>query len=54
VQEGMRWFDILRHRLTVFHPSVNSQEVVLRPDDPRRVLQIPQDAILAGIPKNPR
>ncbi|MGV3503776.1 MAG: RagB/SusD family nutrient uptake outer membrane protein [Adhaeribacter sp.] len=54
VQEGMRWFDILRHRLTVYHPSVNGQEVVLQPDDPRRVLQIPQDAVLAGIPKNPR
>lgn len=54
VQEGMRWFDILRHDITVFHPSTNTQEVVVRPDDPRRVLQIPQDAVLAGIAKNPR
>lgn len=54
VQEGMRWFDILRHKIIVYHPSVTGQQVVLAPDDPRRVLQIPQDAILSGIAKNPR
>jgi hypothetical protein len=54
VQEGMRWFDILRHKLTVYHPTVSGQELRLPPEDPRRVLQIPQDAVLSGIAKNPR
>jgi starch-binding outer membrane protein, SusD/RagB family len=54
VQEGMRWFDILRHKIPVYHASVSGQQVTLQPDDPRRVLQIPQDAVLSGIAKNPR
>jgi starch-binding outer membrane protein, SusD/RagB family len=54
VQEGMRWFDILRHKIPVSHPSVTGQQVTLLPDDPRRALQIPQDAVLSGIAKNPR
>lgn len=54
VQEGMRWFDVLRHKITVVHPTAFSPGVTLTPDDPRRVLQIPQDAAQAGIAKNPR
>lgn len=54
VQEGMRWFDILRHNLTVQHPTVDGQVIVSAPGDVRRVLQIPQEAELAGIARNPR
>jgi hypothetical protein len=54
VQEGMRWFDVLRHKITVVHPTGIGQNMTLRADDPRRVLQIPQDAVQAGIAKNPR
>ncbi|TXK44277.1 RagB/SusD family nutrient uptake outer membrane protein [Pontibacter qinzhouensis] len=54
VQEGMRWFDILRHNLTVTHTTSDGQTYVLTPDDPRRVVQIPQEATLAGIARNPR
>jgi hypothetical protein len=54
VQEGMRWFDILRHNITVEHPTADGQVIVSEPGDPRRVLQIPQEAELAGIAQNPR
>lgn len=54
VHEGMRWFDILRHGITVVHPTVGGQVVESAPGDPRRVLQIPQEAKLAGIELNPR
>lgn len=54
VQEGMRWFDILRHGITVEHPTADGQVIVSAPSDPRRVLQIPQEAELAGIAQNPR
>ncbi|MDB5261943.1 MAG: hypothetical protein JWQ14_1224 [Adhaeribacter sp.] len=54
VQEGMRWFDILRHNITVEHPVVGGQTITLKPDDPRRVIQLPQEVVLAGIEQNPR
>lgn len=54
VQEGMRWFDILRHGITVQHPTAEGGLLILAPGDPRRVLQIPQEATLAGIEQNPR
>lgn len=54
VQEGMRWFDILRHRIPVMHRTVSGQVLELGPDDPRRIIQIPQEAVLAGIEQNPR
>jgi hypothetical protein len=54
VQEGMRWFDILRHNITVQHPTAEGQVIVSAPGDVRRVLQIPQEAELAGIARNPR
>lgn len=53
--EGLRWFDILRHRLPVVHTPDNHQNIVtLGPNDPRRVLQIPQEAQISGIELNPR
>ncbi|QCR22656.1 RagB/SusD family nutrient uptake outer membrane protein [Pontibacter sp. SGAir0037] len=54
VQEGMRWFDILRHGITVQHPTAEGQVLSLPPGDLRRVIQIPQEATLAGIQRNPR
>jgi hypothetical protein len=56
VQEGMRWFDILRHKLPVTHyNSVTGQTIAELPaDDPRRVIQIPSSATLSGVELNPR
>jgi hypothetical protein len=54
IHEGMRWFDILRYRIPVVHPTREGQTITLTPDDPRRVLQLPQTTALAGLAPNPR
>ena len=58
LQEGIRWLDILRHRLTVRHNFYNTAGVEtfkdMGPDDLRRVFQIPQQSVLAGVALNPR
>jgi len=57
--EGLRWFDILRHRLPVVHNFIDASGAqtykTLGPDDPRRAFQIPQVAISeGGLVPNPR
>ncbi|MBT1695642.1 RagB/SusD family nutrient uptake outer membrane protein [Fulvivirgaceae bacterium PWU4] len=53
--EGLRWFDILRHHIPVVHTPDNRKNIItLGPNDPRRVLQIPQEAQMSGIELNPR
>jgi len=53
--EGQRWFDILRYNLPVVHTTADLKTTyTLGPNDPRRVIQIPQEAELAGIERNPR
>jgi len=58
MQEGIRWMDILRHRLTVSHNFIASDGTetfkTLGPDDNRRMFQIPPDAKLSGVAANPR
>lgn len=58
MQEGIRWMDILRHKLTVRHNFVATDGTEtfrsLEPTDKRRTFQIPLDAINAGITPNPR
>lgn len=58
LQEGMRWLDIVRRRLTVRHNNYDASGVEtfteLKPDDLRRVFQIPQEALLSGVTLNPR
>lgn len=54
VQEGMRWFDILRHKIVVTHRTVEGEVIELGADDPRRILQIPESAELSGVNQNPR
>lgn len=58
VQEGVRWFDILRHRLPVEHNiiDINGNETFIRlePDDLRRVFQMPKEVEKSGIELNPR
>jgi hypothetical protein len=58
MQEGMRWMDILRHKLTVTHNFIAADGTetfkTLAPGDKKRVFQIPQDAINAGMTPNPR
>lgn len=54
VQEGMRWFDIQRHGLTVQHEVRTGGVISVAKGDKRRVLQIPQSASVSGIEPNAR
>ncbi len=56
--EGMRWMDMLRHRIPSVHTHLAADGTetteTLEPDDNRRVFQIPQEATISGIELNPR
>ncbi len=54
LHEGLRWFDILRHKLTVVHNTRDGQVMELKPDDLRRVFQLPKEVLGAGLELNPR
>jgi hypothetical protein len=55
VQEGMRWFDILRYKIPVTHNAINpDRTITLSADDLRRVFQIPESAAQSGVGQNPR
>lgn len=58
LQEGLRWIDIVRRNLPVKHNIINTEgietDIILEPNDPRRVFQIPEEAKIAGIELNPR
>lgn len=48
VEEGIRWFDICRHKIPVTHVDVFGIVHQLTENDPRKVIQIPQSAIEYG------
>ena len=55
--EGQRWFDIKRYGITIYHHYRSAQEDEIHTDsltynDPRRVLQLPNNVIEAGYPAN--
>jgi hypothetical protein len=56
--EGERWFDILRYKIPVTHKYMVSNNktdsTVLTVDDKRRLLQLPDAAVLSGLALNPR
>lgn len=53
--EGIRWFDILRYNLPVVHRTSDlTSTYTLGPNSPMRVFQIPQEAEMSGIERNPR
>jgi len=58
MQEGLRWIDLLRHRLPIVHNHINGDGLetfeTLEKDDPRRVFQLPADAISLGLEPNIR
>jgi len=58
MHEGMRWLDLLRHKIPVTHQELNGTTVVrtftLAADDKRRVFQLPASVKLAGLELNPR
>jgi tetratricopeptide (TPR) repeat protein len=62
LHEGLRWFDVKRYGITIYHHKVDSNnEIVdinsydaLGKRDPRCAIQLPQDVISAGMKPNPR
>lgn len=54
LEEGLRWFDILRLKMPITHKVLGEATVELAADDLRKVLQLPQEAVAAGLPLNPR
>lgn len=52
--EGQRWFDIIRHGLPVEHKTSKGELLILGPQHPQRVFQIPEEAQSSGLELNPR
>lgn len=53
-EEGLRWFDIRRYNIEVARSSRSSFYRPLKKNDPRQLLQLPEEAITAGLTPNPR
>jgi starch-binding outer membrane protein, SusD/RagB family len=58
LHEGLRWFDLLRHKLPVVHQHFIRDNVfrndTLTKDNPYRQFQLPQSVTTSDIPLNPR
>lgn len=54
IQEGMRWFDLMRYKTPVVHYTRAGEVLTLSADDLRRVFQIPASAKTSGLTLNPR
>ena len=54
MHEGLRFQDIKRYGIEISHNREGLENDVLKLDDPRRALQLPQDVINAGLEANPR
>lgn len=54
LHEGFRWFDIKRYNFEITHEYYDGSSITLAPNDYRRAIQIPQDALNNGIEGNTR
>lgn len=54
IHEGMRWFDVRRFNFEIKHTTFEGEVLTLPKNDLRRLLQIPGQAIAAGVEANPR
>lgn len=58
LQEGLRWWDIIRRDITVVHNTIdiNVKETFseLKPGDPHRIFQLPLEVKTSGVELNPR
>lgn len=52
--EGLRWLDVKRHNIVVKHEILGETTQILKKDDPRRAMQLPEHVIAAGLKQNPR
>jgi hypothetical protein len=44
LSDGQRWFDIKRMHIPVTHTLFEGETIMLTPDDPRRIIPLPQNA----------
>lgn len=54
VGDGLRWFDIKRYGISVFHQVAGEEPMILEPGDPRFAIQLPSAVIASGMEPNPR
>ena len=58
LQEGLRWFDVIRRDITVVHNTIDitGKETFaeLKAGDPRRIFQLPLEVKTSGVELNPR
>jgi hypothetical protein len=54
VQEGMRWFDLLRYDIPVTHTTNDGQSFTLASSSLQRIFQLPGSVSTSGMPLNPR
>ncbi|MEP7278269.1 MAG: RagB/SusD family nutrient uptake outer membrane protein [Bacteroidota bacterium] len=57
MQEGLRWFDLIRLKRPIIRYAGSDFGTIvatINPDDKRRVLQLPVEATQYGVPLNPR
>lgn len=54
MQEGMRWFDILRYNIPVQHSTSDGTVVTLAANSKQRLFQLPESVTLSGLALNPR
>ncbi len=52
--EGLRYWDMIRYKMSVTHVDFAGNENTLYPGDDRWILQIPESAALSGVEPNPR
>ncbi|WP_285010457.1 RagB/SusD family nutrient uptake outer membrane protein [Pedobacter faecalis] len=54
LHEGIRWMDILRHKLVVKRDDANGFTATLTEEDNRKQWLLPAEVVLSGIEQNPR
>lgn len=54
IHDGSRWLDVKRYNIEISHNREGLDPDVLKKDDLRRAIQLPQDVINAGLEANPR
>lgn len=54
IHDGSRWLDIKRYNIEISHNREGLDPDVLKANDLRRAIQLPQDVINAGLEANPR
>jgi len=54
IHDGWRWMDLKRYGIEISHIQGTNSADILKADDARRAIQLPQEVILAGLEANPR